>query len=636
MIAHGSYDECLAIRVPNKEDPSKVDFNAQYCTLGLHIERQPTVRRNLEGFVQADKYLKHYLTNITWVLNLVDRIPLIRRMALCLPSTCSPDIVPHFIEKLLGKYGVSSSILGCRNVLDEKPYPTGTYAAITVTCVLVAIVFAATLVDYLVPLQNKVSAEAVNLVRCFSARAATRRLTTVDREAEHSHLDSIHGIRVLSALWILLSHTYATDPGNLDRPYHLFALLQDPRFTVVTQGIYSVDTFYTLTGILFYRNMTIERKRFQNISVIPFSIVVVFRRAIRLLTPTLGALCLLYLLPAFVTGPSMDYMYNYFTNNCAERWWYIPLFISNLQTLDEACILHSWYMAADLQMICILTLPVLALIAWPRKGIWLIGAIAVTSIIYAGSMLIIYETTPTILFTPLTLSNAILFSIYQHVSSLAHLSTMCIGVLGAYLIEHHRDIKARRSLFVLGWIFCIIITSTIVFFPFKWHFNGNYGFGEGLAYVTLSRPVWAACIVWVLYACAAGYGEPVRTLFNRPNVVILSRLSFCFYLVSSTLVLVKMFAARTATAFTHFQEMRDFCADMVYGYIVGYVLFLLFEGPTYALDKWIVNLCSRKRSVEQNGRSIPICDYNERTKSCKGEVSRTVENSILSYVKSRL
>lgn len=62
-------------------------------------------------------------------------------------------------------------------------------------------------------------------------------------------------------------------------------------------------------------------------------------------------------------------------------------------------------MAADLQMICILTLPVLALIAWPRKGIWLIGAIAVTSIIYAGSMLIIYETTPTILFTPLTLSN---------------------------------------------------------------------------------------------------------------------------------------------------------------------------------------------------------------------------------------
>lgn len=116
---------------------------------------------------------------------------------------------------------------------------------------------------------------------------------------------------------------------------------------------------------------------------------------------------------------------------------------------------------------------------------------------------------------------------------------------------------------------------------------------------------------------------------NMPSVTQLGILS-CFQHADCLIM-----AIRFRRFFPSFQ-MRDFCADMVYGYIVGYVLFLLFEGPTYALDKWIVNLCSRKRSVEQNGRSIPICDYSERTKSCKGEVSRTVENSILSYVKSRL
>lgn len=80
---------------------------------------------------------------------------------------------------------------------------------------------------------------------------------------QHRHLDSVHGIRVLSAFWILIAHVYGTDPGNLDRPYHLFDKLQDPFFTVILQSMYSVDTFFALTGLLIYRNIYAERKRFK-------------------------------------------------------------------------------------------------------------------------------------------------------------------------------------------------------------------------------------------------------------------------------------------------------------------------------------------------------------------------------------
>lgn len=36
MIAHGSYDECLAIRVPNKEDPSKVGGLRHWLSVCKH------------------------------------------------------------------------------------------------------------------------------------------------------------------------------------------------------------------------------------------------------------------------------------------------------------------------------------------------------------------------------------------------------------------------------------------------------------------------------------------------------------------------------------------------------------------------------------------------------------------------
>lgn len=95
--------------------------------------------------------------------------------------------------------------------------------------------------------------------------------------------------------------------------------------------------------------------------------------------------------------------------------------------------------------------------------------------------------------------------------------------------------------------------------PLKWSINTDHGFVEGLFFIVLARPVWAACIVWVIFACAAGHGEPMRTMFNRHSVMVLSRLSYCFYLVSTVICLVKMFSARTATPFTHYHLVsREF------------------------------------------------------------------------------
>lgn len=91
----------------------------------------------------------------------------------------------------------------------------------------------------------------------------TSRLVGSKTSADNKHLDAVHGVRVLSAAWILLGHTYASDPGTYDRPYHLFDKLSDPFFNLMVQSVFGVDSFIALTGILLYKTLKTERTRYQ-------------------------------------------------------------------------------------------------------------------------------------------------------------------------------------------------------------------------------------------------------------------------------------------------------------------------------------------------------------------------------------
>lgn len=54
----------------------------------------------------------------------------------------------------------------------------------------------------------------MQLIRCFSAKQSYLKLTNTDVNAETQHLDCIHGIRVISSLWILLAHSFGGDPAR--------------------------------------------------------------------------------------------------------------------------------------------------------------------------------------------------------------------------------------------------------------------------------------------------------------------------------------------------------------------------------------------------------------------------------------
>lgn len=56
--ALGSYDECLGIRVPDRDNATMVAFAGQYCSLSVHLRGQPYIDRAFTHMLAQDPLLQ--------------------------------------------------------------------------------------------------------------------------------------------------------------------------------------------------------------------------------------------------------------------------------------------------------------------------------------------------------------------------------------------------------------------------------------------------------------------------------------------------------------------------------------------------------------------------------------------------
>lgn len=126
--------------------------------------------------------------------------------------------------------------------------------------------------------------------------------------------------------------------------------------------------------------------------------------------------------------------------------------------------------------------------------------------------------------------------------------------------------------------------------------RGTISVVESMLYAGFYRPMWAACIVWLIYMCSTGrarklfserkelgkfrkrpsrllsvvwrlsidllmnytlqkisFAGPIRWILSRPNFIILSRLSLSFYLMQTPLLFIRSAMARTTISFSYYQ-----------------------------------------------------------------------------------
>jgi peptidoglycan/LPS O-acetylase OafA/YrhL len=186
--------------------------------------------------------------------------------------------------------------------------------------------------------------------------------------------ECLHGIRVLSVLWIVLGHTAAitsstgpgySNPGDV-LPPHGWAN------TVAGQLIFAsrfaVDTFLVLSGFLL---VVAASKMSQATSTRPrtWPVWMVVSRIARIVPTYLTCLGIfVFVAPRYLGSGAFWYQWQSLLQPCTEYGWTNLLFVNNFYPTDTSttntCFYHSWYLAVDVQ---IFVLGVLLLVVYQRS-----------------------------------------------------------------------------------------------------------------------------------------------------------------------------------------------------------------------------------------------------------------------------
>ena len=180
-----------------------------------------------------------------------------------------------------------------------------------------------------------------------------------DRNVGSDTISCIHGIRALSMAWIILGHTCIISFKYSDNMELRKVVEQQFFFQTITNGAFSVDTFFFISGFLvsFIYFRTNAKGKLEKLSqgVNEFTagtlhfVGLVGYRFVRLTAPYLYVLGIVEVTMKYFASnsvfepPTLDHV------NCPKYWWRNILYINTLFPVQDMCMLWSWYLANDTQ-----------------------------------------------------------------------------------------------------------------------------------------------------------------------------------------------------------------------------------------------------------------------------------------------
>ncbi|KAL3173279.1 hypothetical protein MRX96_012406 [Rhipicephalus microplus] len=247
----GSFDQCLSVRHEEEDGDTIV---GKYCTLNIQFPGLPRPFKNSSELIKDPDSFMHWVYNYgKWI----KYFPI--RIGVCLPSLCEKEDLEKLGRHVVKKAKMKSWVGTCE---VEGPRETNTIQLVIMSIlgVLVICVLVGTLVDRIwgphditkKPRGDETPLEFTrDLILSFSFLANTRKLLEPARRS--SSLGVLHGIRVVSCLWIILGHTYflgdITTFVRFKRLKTLEELNTDVPFTAI-ENFLPVDTFFYISGLL--------------------------------------------------------------------------------------------------------------------------------------------------------------------------------------------------------------------------------------------------------------------------------------------------------------------------------------------------------------------------------------------------
>lgn len=204
----------------------------------------------------------------------------------------------------------------------------------------------------------------------FSIRQNWNRLLVVPRSPSlHHELLFVDGLRVLVNHLVIVLHSSLTASVVPSSNWaELESLLNVyPALAYFSSNAFLVQIFFTIGGYL----LSVNFLRDSRTRPIDGRYVAnkLLNRLLRLL-PVYGY----FLLFSVSTNVRFDTNVNGFrlftaeNGICRQNWWSNLLFINNLAWPEDLCLMHTWYLATDLQLFVLALVLLLAVHRWPKSS----------------------------------------------------------------------------------------------------------------------------------------------------------------------------------------------------------------------------------------------------------------------------
>lgn len=519
----GDFDTCLNIKGPK-------GFQPNYCLAAIDLELQedaPPIIKEIVNKAQGENFIRstmddpgHFIPRFSTV-----------SWGICVPKSCSKESLE---EGLLNALAPLNSTPGLtvrtgipRYSCHEEPESLPFLTILTISF-FAFILLTSTFATILDLLNNDCNYEIGAENRVLMAFSIRRGLKDLFAEGK-DEFPCIHGIRAICTILLYVAH----------RLMPMSAILFSNRL-VVTRHANTVwssllrasnmytDSFLFISGVLTSYNLTREVATKGYIKW-PTRIIT---RLIRL-TPALFAVVLYY---AFVmehtgSGPQWGTIVTANSDLCKANMWRNLLYIQNFFKFEEMCGPHTHQLALDTQMFVLA--PALVYILHSEQVLGFSLMIAVAGASAALRFYTVYTNNlSSYIHHGATMKNLYLNANISYGQTVHRIIPYLIGIGLGYLLQKYRKmIHINNKAAVLGWTLCLIGIIYSIFsqapLALKDHVYDPF---DASLYAAVSPFTWSASLCWIIYMCSIHRGGVIERLLSSRYFLLISRLSFSFYL----------------------------------------------------------------------------------------------------------
>ncbi|KAM8719733.1 hypothetical protein ACLKA7_005886 [Drosophila subpalustris] len=553
VVDLGNYDQCMKI---NKWISGDHEVKGKYCLSRLPVNKLLGINRPTVGL----------------------------KIGICFPSSCSADNMNTFLNRVIKQL---INVSNTAKLIDEQTCKTAerepleglTIFTIVLLSVFGALALLATLYDYFI-CQDQTQLPA--LIKIFSVRATSRALFRLTNPKSNPNvIDCLHGMRCMSLFWVIFGHDYMFSfiLPNINQ-ISIFHWIQSPFQNLITHAVFSVDTFFFLSGLLVIMIALRSMDRAKGKLNIP---LMYLHRYVRL-TPLLCVAILVYmqLMPLVLDGPIDNNGFDGF-DQCERTWFWTLLFVQNYATMD-ICLGHTWYLGVDMQLYIISPILLIALYKWGKKAaIGIVVLIVLLSVwLFTVMMVKGYSMNFRNGNNPEDSQRVLYFSTHLHATP------WLIGGVFGYVLHANRgrSFRLSRLLVWTGWLVSLATFMACLFAlaPYD-KFSGPKLTTLGDAsYYTLTRLAWPLGLCWVVFACMQGYGGMANSFLSSPLWQPLSKLSYAVYVWHLIVQELNVKRTQTNTYFSNYEVMLKFWSDFGITVLIAYATHVTVEAPLAGLE----------------------------------------------------